>query len=44
MTIENLRQLMKEPCQGLMLNANSIGLRLNAKMVDGILQRFFEFE
>ena len=44
MTIENLRQLIKDPCKGLMLNPNSIALRLNAKMVDGILQRFFEFE
>lgn len=44
MTIDNLRQLIKDPCKGLMLNPNSIGLRLNAKMVDGILQRFFEFE
>ena len=44
MTIENLRQLIKDPCKGLMLNPTSIALRLNAKMVDGILQRFFEFE
>ena len=44
MTIDNLRQLIKDPCKGLMLNPNSIALRLNDKMVDGILQRFFEFE
>ena len=44
MTIDNLRQLIKDPCKGLMLNPTSIALRLNDKMVDGILQRFFEFE
>ncbi len=44
MTIDNLRQLIKDPCKGLVLNPNTIALRLNAQMVDGILRRFFEFE